>query len=87
MTDRSKTAEGQKTGSASRNDYEQELGSAQLQVERERNKDVERELREGDKEADAMNESRERQDPDYDPGNPREEQIEREYREGGEREI
>lgn len=41
---------------------------------------MEEQLRAGDEEAEAMNEARERADPDYNPENPREEEMEREYR-------
>ncbi|KAG7670728.1 hypothetical protein Ndes2526B_g01518 [Nannochloris sp. 'desiccata'] len=81
------SSEGQKTGSISRNDYEMERNAAKWQVEREATKDVQREMREGDKEAEAMNEQVQAQDPNYSPSNPQEESMEKEYREGGGKEI
>ena len=43
-------------------------------------KDVQEQMRAGDQEAEAMNVARERQDSSYDPNEPREEQMEREFR-------
>lgn len=71
---------GRKTGSISRDDYEQELESSKWQVEREKGQDVQRELRQADKEAEAVNEARERADRDYNPDNPQEEEMEKEFR-------
>jgi len=81
------TSEGQKTGSISRNDYEMEKNASKWQVEREGTKNLQREMREGDKEAEAANERVQAQDPTYKPSNPQEETMEREYREGGGKEI
>jgi hypothetical protein len=81
------TSEGQKTGSISRNDYEMEKDAAKWQVEREGTKNLQREMREGDKDAEAMNEQVQAQDPDYSPSKPKKESIEKEYREGGGKEI
>lgn len=78
MTDKSAEA-GRHTGSASRDDYEQELRSSTLAVERDQDKAAKKEMRAAEKEGEAVQAAREKADPDYSPDNPREEDIEREY--------
>ncbi|KAI3426175.1 hypothetical protein D9Q98_008552 [Chlorella vulgaris] len=53
-----------------------ELRAAQWQVEREGDKALQKELKQGDKEAEAMNAARDKDDPTYDPSNPAEEKVE-----------
>ena len=55
------------TGSVSRNDYEMETEASKLQVERERDPNVEKELRQADKEAEEMNVQQEKEDVEYKP--------------------
>jgi hypothetical protein len=61
-------------------DYKSELRESAWKVQRDEPGAVEEQLREGDKQAEAVEASRDKQDRDYDPNNPAEEEIERHNR-------